>query len=85
VSRQVAELVKLGLVERRPDLSDGRASLLAATEAGEGSYQARRAARNAGYAELLADWPAEDQLRLCELLGRFNNDFERYYLGGEPR
>ncbi|HEY1967679.1 MAG TPA: MarR family transcriptional regulator [Pseudonocardia sp.] len=85
VSRQVAELVKLGLVERRPDHSDGRASLLAATEAGNRSYQARREARNAGYAALLADWSAEDQLRLRELLARFNNDFERYYLGGDPR
>ena len=32
VSRQIAALVKVGYVERRPDPADGRACLLAATD-----------------------------------------------------
>ena len=36
VSRQVADLVDLGLVERRADPHDGRATLLAATDRGRG-------------------------------------------------
>ena len=34
VSRQVAALVRIGYVERRPDPADGRACLLAATDEG---------------------------------------------------
>lgn len=83
VSRQAATLVKLGLVERRADQSDGRASLLAATEAGERVFQDKRRRRNEMFAEMLAAWPDEDRRRLGELLARFNEDYERYFLGPE--
>src|ERR1700742_2833233 len=39
ISRQVAELVQRGLVRREPDPSDGRASLLAITDAGRESCE----------------------------------------------
>lgn len=84
VSRQIATLVRLGLVERRPDARDGRAFLLAATEAGERSFEQRRQARNAEFTALLAGWTDTDRDLLCTLLGRFNDDFERYYQGDCP-
>jgi DNA-binding MarR family transcriptional regulator len=80
VSRQVAQLVKLGLVERLPDPTDGRASTLAATEAGRQNLECKRRKRNQAYTEMLADWSADDRSRLHALLERFNNDFEGFFL-----
>lgn len=81
-SRQVAQLVSLGLVERRADPTDGRASLLAATAIGTDKIEARRRARNKEFGELLGEWPEEERQQLRALLGRFNDDFESYFLGG---
>ncbi|HEY2203314.1 MAG TPA: MarR family transcriptional regulator [Pseudonocardia sp.] len=80
-SRQAAQLVRLGLVERRADPNDGRASLLAATERGEENFEIKRRRRNAAFDEMLSGWADEDRTRLRELVGRFNDDFESYYLG----
>lgn len=74
ISRQVDQLVKLGLVERRADPADGRATLLAATPTGVEMHRRLRASRDRMLADLLQDWPAEDVARLTELLGRFNED-----------
>jgi DNA-binding MarR family transcriptional regulator len=80
VSRQVAQLVKLGLVERRPDPQDGRACLLAATAEGVRVFERNRAQRIELLAEMLGDWSTEEQETLRELLARFNTDFENYKL-----
>lgn len=74
VSRQVTALVEAGLVERRAHPGDGRAHLLAATESGEHRCVAGRRRRVDVVAAVLADWPAEDRLRLADLLGRFADD-----------
>jgi DNA-binding MarR family transcriptional regulator len=84
VSRQVTQLVRLGLVAREPDPSDGRASLLAATERGHESFEAKRRRRNQNMAGVLAGWSADDRHQLCTLLGRFNEDFENFHLRGTP-
>jgi DNA-binding MarR family transcriptional regulator len=76
VSRQVAQLVKLGLVERMPDPSDGRASLLSATDDGRRAFEEKRAHRNRDVAEVLSAWNPDDRATLCRLLGRFNDDYE---------
>jgi DNA-binding MarR family transcriptional regulator len=81
VSRQVGQLVRLGVVERRADPTDGRAGLLAATAAGRENVEFKRCRRNRAFSALLADWSADDRHQLCELVGRFNDDFERYFLG----
>ncbi|HEY4003670.1 MAG TPA: MarR family transcriptional regulator [Pseudonocardia sp.] len=81
VSRQASQLVKLGLVERRPDPSDGRAGLLAATEAGVDVFEAKRHRRNEAFDAMLAGWLSSDRRRLGQLVGRFNDDFESYFLG----
>lgn len=78
VSRQVAALVKLGLVERSQDPADGRACLIAATEHGEEVFDHNRRRRDAHLATMLADWPQRDFDRFVALLGRFNTDFEGY-------
>lgn len=87
VSRQIAQLVQLGLIERRPDPLDGRASLLAATAEGERVFEQKRRWRNELFAAMLAHWSAEDLDALHNLLSRFNDDFEEHRdtFAGLPR
>lgn len=75
VSRQVAQLVQAGLVERRPDPADGRASLLAATERGRAAYAAKQAHRQQLFAGLVEGWSPADVVALTDLLARFNDSF----------
>ncbi|WP_447005273.1 MarR family winged helix-turn-helix transcriptional regulator [Saccharothrix isguenensis] len=77
VSRQVATLVKDGLVERRADPEDGRASVLAVTEAGARLLHERRAKRNETLARLFTDWPADERTRFIEYFERFVGDYEK--------
>lgn len=77
VSRQVATLVKDGLVERRADPEDGRASVLAVTEAGARLLKERRTQRNVALARLFADWPTEEWGRFIEYFERFVGDYEK--------
>ena len=76
ISRQVAQLVRLGLVERTADPEDGRATLLAATAEGRRVFEENRRVRNERIAEMLADWSVADRRTLAELLGRFSTAFE---------
>ena len=78
VSRQVATLVARGLLERRADPQDGRASLLHATRAGVAYKERLTSSRNDHFAELLADWDQDDQCRFAAMLARFTDDFARY-------
>ncbi len=78
VSRQVTALVKQGWVERTPDPDDGRAYLLAASDAGRRIFQRIREQRNAHMAQVLAGWPAAERDELVRMLEKFNNDFESY-------
>jgi DNA-binding MarR family transcriptional regulator len=77
VSRGIAALVGLGLVERRADQRDGRASVLVLTPAG----QAALADAHRRYGELLdralAGWTPDEVAALCAALGRFTRDLDR--------
>lgn len=75
VSRQVAQLVELGLVERLADPRDGRATLLAATALGEAKHRVTHERRERAFDAMLADWPEDDVRRLAELLSRLNDTF----------
>jgi DNA-binding MarR family transcriptional regulator len=75
VSRQVAALVKAGLVERRADAEDGRASILALTPKADRIVAAREQRRAEHFATLLADWSSDDLTRFAELLARFTADY----------
>jgi DNA-binding MarR family transcriptional regulator len=75
VSRQVAQLVKAGLVERQSDPEDGRASLLVATGAGRAVYQAKQEHRERMFARVLDGWTPADVEALTTLLSRLNDSF----------
>lgn len=78
VSRQIAALVRHGLVERRADPEDGRACLLAATVKGEDVLHQQRRQRNKEIACLLRHWSQEDIRHLIGLLDRMNTELENY-------
>jgi DNA-binding MarR family transcriptional regulator len=80
ISRQVATLVKEGLVERTADPQDGRASLLVITPAGEAVVAAQRRRRDEFFDEVLADWSDGDRTTFSEYLERFINRFENHQL-----
>lgn len=78
ISRQVAALVKAGLVERRADQEDGRASLLAVSDEGTVHVRRQRDQRNAAVARMVGHWTEADRIRFVELLERFVDEHEKY-------
>ena len=60
VSRQVGQLIRLGLAERRPDPADGRAVQLVATDAGQRCYAEITERREQLIGEVLAGWSEQD-------------------------
>jgi DNA-binding MarR family transcriptional regulator len=76
VSRQVAHLVQLGLVERVADPADGRATLLVATDEGRRVFDENRQLRNRSLAAMMSDWSDADRLAFARLLTRFTDGFE---------
>jgi DNA-binding MarR family transcriptional regulator len=78
VSRQVAQLVRLGLVERVADPADGRATLLVATDEGRRVFDENRQLRNRGIASLMHEWTADDRATFARLLTRFTDAFESH-------
>jgi DNA-binding MarR family transcriptional regulator len=72
VSRQVATLVNLGLVDRAADPDDGRAHVLTPSVEGSARLARIRDARRARWEDDLGHWPVEDVATLAELLSRFN-------------
>lgn len=78
ISRQVSSLVRTGLVERRADPADGRASLLAATADGVRVIETERRRRARVIAQVLGSWEPADRDALTGLLGRFLADFQEH-------
>jgi DNA-binding MarR family transcriptional regulator len=72
VSRQVATLVDLGLVDRTADPDDGRAQVLTPSAEGSARLARIREVRRARWESDLADWPAADVDTLAVLLARLN-------------
>jgi DNA-binding MarR family transcriptional regulator len=72
VSRQLATLVDLGLVDRAADPTDGRAQVLTPSAEGSARLARIREIRRARWEADLADWPASDVATLAELLARLN-------------
>lgn len=71
-SRQTAALEAKGLVQRLPDPTDGRVSLLQITPLGRTQFQATRAARHVLFDDILAGWPEEDCRQFASYLTRLN-------------
>lgn len=74
VSRGIAQLERLGLLERVPDPDDGRARLLRLTEDGAKRFRSIRAQRRAEFEAILERWDYEDLEQLATLLHRLNTD-----------
>jgi DNA-binding MarR family transcriptional regulator len=72
VSRQVASLVDLGLVDRAADPDDGRAQVLSTSPEGHRRLSRLRDARRARWEADLADWETSDVATLAQLLSRLN-------------
>lgn len=75
VSRQVAKLVELGLVEKRPG-SDARVHEAVMTKEGRRMTDALSAARQRLAAPVLAKWSEKDFATLVRLLRRFVDDIK---------
>ncbi|MTD14577.1 MarR family transcriptional regulator [Nakamurella sp. YIM 132087] len=78
VSRQVASLVRSGLIERTADPADGRASVLAATPAGLEHVRIARERRLEAMAPIVADWPEQDRACFADLLARYTAGLEMH-------
>lgn len=72
VSRQLALMQKLGLVERVEDASDRRSAKLSLTENGTIRLANARKARRKRFGGLLDGWDPADVTRFGELLAQFN-------------
>ncbi|MEG3628334.1 MarR family winged helix-turn-helix transcriptional regulator [Streptomyces poriticola] len=72
VSRQVAALERVGLVERRVDPDDHRVQVLHLTESGRSLLAQVTERRRTAFRERLADWPEADLLRFAAYLERYN-------------
>lgn len=74
VSRHVTVLVDTGLVQRVADASDGRASRLVITPAGQAVVEGMHAEREALFETVTRDWPVQDVTVFGGLLHRFVED-----------
>jgi DNA-binding MarR family transcriptional regulator len=77
VSRQVAALVRDGLIERQADPEDGRASVLVPTERGLELLAEQRRRMGLALAQVVRKWDPEDVTRFLDLFERFVSDHER--------
>jgi DNA-binding MarR family transcriptional regulator len=84
VSRQAAHLVGLGLVKRRADPDDGRASLLAITDAGTALLARARQRRDERIATIVESWPQTDREQFADLIDRFTAGYESQWCLPRP-
>lgn len=68
LTRIVAALIELGMVERQPDPDDARAALITATGIGHDALRSIREERTAFLVDRLHALPEEDQRRLPSLV-----------------
>ena len=79
VSRQVAALVSRGLLERQADQLDGRASLLAVTDAGRAAIAEHEQGRQAFFNEVLAEWSTQEMRQFAQQLERFTAAYDHVH------
>jgi DNA-binding MarR family transcriptional regulator len=79
VSRQVAALVARGLLERRADQRDGRACVLAVTDAGRAAIAEHERGRQAFFDEVLTGWSADELRQFGQQMERFTAAYDRVH------
>jgi len=79
VSRQVGVLVSRGLLERQADQLDGRASLLAVTDAGRAALAEYEQGRQAFFDDVLAGWSTREMRQFARQLERFTAAYDRVH------
>ena len=84
VSRQMRDLVAIGLVIKVPDPDDGRASLLSLSERGWAVLEMVSEARRQALAEVVKDWSEEERTALTRGLVRLEAGLHRTR-GQHPR
>jgi len=72
ISRQVHNLVQLGLVDRTPDPADGRATLLSATAEAGLRLEEVKQHRRKYLDERLGGWSEDDLTSFVAMLNRYN-------------
>lgn len=81
ISRHIAALEDRGLIERLPDPTDGRASLLKLSAKGKRKLDSHRQWRWAILEEHLDDWPEKDKSEFLRLLHNYNTAMEQRFGG----
>lgn len=76
VSRQIAQMESLRLIERAADPVDGRARLIHITDEGKQRVRQLRDARGRSFRAALEDWPENEVDQLVGLLARLNISLE---------
>ncbi|MGH3423850.1 MAG: MarR family winged helix-turn-helix transcriptional regulator [Nocardioidaceae bacterium] len=76
ISRGLSSLERLGLVERVPDPTDGRARLVTLSDHAASRIEAVRAQRHQQLAQALADWEPDDLAAFAQLLQRLNSAYD---------
>ncbi|MXO65285.1 MarR family winged helix-turn-helix transcriptional regulator [Altericroceibacterium endophyticum] len=76
VSRAVTSLVGRGLLERKRNPADRRASIVSLTEAGRVQYRETQERRSAFHEELLCDLSADERATLDDLLMRIGTQLK---------
>ena len=79
VSRQVAALVGRGLLERRADQRDGRACVLAVTDAGRAAIAEHERGRQAFFDEVLTGWSTDELRQFAQQMERFTAAYDRVH------
>lgn len=77
VTRKAQQLERSGLVSRRRDTADARATRLHLTPQGRRTISRFLAARRKWLTSLLAGWPEPEQAEFARLLRQFSSDIQR--------
>ena len=75
LSRQVAFLESIGLLERQPDPQDGRAQIITLTPRGLEQVSSVQQARTQAFRDRVRDWPEPEVSELARLLGKLNASY----------
>jgi len=73
ISRYVNDMLQEGLLRQRRDPSDGRATLLSVSAAGQREFEVREARRSAVLHDICRGWSTSDVAALITLLQRLND------------